>query len=155
MNSPERATSPLERRMKSITKAEADRMVAEAVLRLPTRRAAKRLLNLYEQVGSPLAAFISFEGVNPAAEDIEQQFHGHYFGSYTRDEVIQTGLEIAEYDVALQRFLEDQGLPDTALDWDFDALWPVVREQYLLVQEGEYFHVFDAGLVWPEKEAEG
>jgi len=155
MNSPERATSPPERRVKSITKAGADRIVAEAVLRLPTRKAAKRLLNLYEQSGPPVAAFLQFQDVDPAAEDIERQFHGHYFGSYTRDEVIQTGLEIAEYDVALQRFLEDQGLPDAALDWDFDALWPVVREQYLLVQEGEFFHVFDAGLVWPEQEAEG
>jgi hypothetical protein len=155
MSGPEQAPSPPEQRMKSITKAEADLVMAKMLTRLPTRKAAKRLLNLYEQVGSPVAAFLQFQDVDPAAEDIERQFHGHYFGSYTRDEVIQTGLEIAEYDVALQRFLEGQGLPDAALDWDFDALWPVVREQYLLVQEGEYFHVFDAGLVWPEKEAEG
>lgn len=155
MNSPERATSPPERRMKSITKAEADRLVAEVVLRLPTRRAAKRLLALYEQVGSAVAAFISFEGISPAAEDIEQQFHGHYFGSYSRDDVIETGIEIAELDVALERFLEDQGLPESALDWDYDSIWPFIREQHLLVQEGDYFHVFDAGLVWPQKEVEG
>jgi hypothetical protein len=154
MANPEHATSPPERRMKSITKAEADLVMAEMLTRLPTRKAAKRLLNLYEQFGAAVAAFLQFQDVNPAAEDIEQQFHGHYFGSYTRDEVIQTGLEIAEYDVALQRFLEDQGLPDAALDWDFDALWPVIREQYLLVQENEYFHVFDAGLVWPENETD-
>lgn len=155
MANPEQAASPPERRMKSITKSEADLVMAKMLARLPTRKAAKRLLALYEQVGSPAAVFISFEGVNPAAEDIEQQFHGHYFGSYTRDEVIETGIEIAELDVALERFLEDQGLPEGALDWDCDAIWPFIREQHLLVQEGEYFHVFDAGLIWPEKENEG
>lgn len=154
MTSPEQALPRPEQQVRTITKAEADRLIAEAVSQMPTRRAAKRLQDLYEQSGPPVAIFLSFKDVDPAAEDIEQQFHGHYFGSYARDEVIQTGLEIAELDVELERFLLDRGLPDNALDWNFDALWPVIREQHLIVQEGSYFHVFDAGLVWPEKEAE-
>lgn len=152
MTSPEQAPTPAERQVRTVSKAEADRLIAELMPHMPTRRAAKRVQDLYEQSGPPVAVFLHFENVNPAAEDIEQQFHGYYFGSYTRDEVIQTGLEIAELDVELERFLLDRGLPEDALEWNFDALWPVIRDQYLIVQEDSFFHVFDAGLIWPEKE---
>jgi len=154
MTGPEHAQSPPEKQTRAISREEADRLIADAVLHLPSRRAAKRLLNLYEQSGPPVAVFLTFEGVDPGAENFEEQFHGNYFGSFTRDEVIQTGIEIAELDVALERFLDDQGLPENALDWDYDAIWPFIRDRHLLVEEGEYFHVFDAGLVWPEKEAD-
>lgn len=146
MSGPEQARAPSPQELPSITKAEADSVIAELLVQLPTRRAAKRVLELYEQSGSPVAVFLGFEGIDSAAEDIEQQFHGYYFGAFTRDEVIETGIEIAEYDVELERFLLDLHLPDNALEWNFDALWPVIRAQYLLVQEDHYFHVFDADL---------
>lgn len=147
MSGPEQARAPSPEELPSITKAEADKQIAELLLQLPTRRAAKRVLQLYEQSGSPVAVFLSYSNINPAGEDIEQQFHGHYFGSYTRDEVIQTGIEIAEHDVALEGFLLDRGLPDNAAEWNFDALWPVIRDDYLIVQEDHYFHVFDSDLI--------
>jgi len=154
MNGPEFGPAPGERKLSTISKSEADRLVAELLPLMPTRRAAKRIQELYEQSGSPVAVFLYFEDVNPAADDIEAKFHGSYYGSYTRDEVIQIGIEIAGYDVELERFLEERGLPERALDWDFDALWPAIREQYFLVQEDHYFHVFDAALA-PSPKREG
>ncbi len=148
MTSPEQTPGAEHGRdLPTISRDEADRLIEELMPLMPTRRAAKRIQDLYEQSGPPVAVFLYFEDVNPTAEDIEQQFHGYYFGSFTRDEVIQTGIEIAEYDVALERFLLDRDLPEDAADWNFDALWPVIRDQYLIVQEGNYFHVFDSSLM--------
>jgi len=136
----------------TISRDEADRLIEDLMPLMPTRKAAKRVRDLYEESGPPVAVFLYFEDVNPTDEDIEQQFYGHYFGSYTRDEVIQTGLEIGEFDVALDRFVHEHGLPDNALDWNFDALWPVIRDRHFLVQEGDYFHVFDAVLASTDEE---
>jgi len=141
----------------TISRDRAERIMHGFYADMPTRKAVRRLADLYERLGPPFAIFLTFPGVDAATDDIEQQFHGHYFGSHSRDEVIQTGLEFGDHEVALERFLEERGLPDDALDWNFDALWPALREQFFMVREDHYFHVFDSVLAPPpanEQEAD-
>lgn len=155
MNGPEHAPDTERGRdLPTINRDEADRLIEDLMPLMPTRRAAKRLQELYEQVGPPLAVFLYFEDINPTAEDIEEQFHGNYFGSYTRDELVDIGMEVLGYDQRLGAFLEANGLPDNAVSWNPEAVWPLIRDSHHLVQEDHYFHVFDAGLAWPEKETD-
>lgn len=150
MTAPERHNPPeQERDLPTISRDEADRLIADLLPLMPSRRATRRIQALYDRAGPPVAVFLYFEDIDPTVEDIEQQFDGCYFGRFTRDEVIQTGIEIGEHDVALEQFLEERALPTNAADWDFDALWPTIRDQYYLVREDHYFHVFDAGFATP------
>lgn len=134
------------RDLPTISRDEADRLIADLMPLMPSRKAAKRVRDLYDQSGSPVAVFLYFEDVNPAAEDIEEQFHGNYFGSFTRDELVDVGMEVLGYDERLGEFLEANGLPDDALSWNPEAVWPLIRDSHHLVQEEHYFHVFDATL---------
>jgi len=154
MTNPERTVhSEQERDFPTISRDEADRLIADLMPLMPTRKAAKRIRDLYDEAGPPVAVFLYFEDVDPAAEDIEQQFHGNYFGSYTRGELIEIGLEVLGYDERLGEFLRTNGLPENALSWNPDAVWPLIRDSHHLVQEEHYFHVFDATLA-PSQEAD-
>ncbi|MEV8358460.1 hypothetical protein [Microbacterium sp. NPDC076895] len=120
-------------------------LVANRLQTATSRAAARRIRTLWEQHGTPVAAFFEMDGVDPSSETLEQDFTASYVTSYADQEDLIDG-EIAswgwvtELRQAIQNY--DPVLQDITV-FDRDAIVSFLYGHYLITEMGGALHVFN------------
>lgn len=106
---------------------------------------AQRLNASHQRLGAPFAAYLTLDGVDLLAPDIEASFEAAYVGYFAdRLMLVQNTIDTFGWRRDLERLVATHIELRTYVDFNHDAVLGFVRDHYDVVETDTGFYVFES-----------